>query len=225
MVSTAHVLVRAVAEALTRHPKLNRRVIWRRAYPYRGVHITMPMLETRTGEVRVIFLPNADQMTLTEIGKAIWEKARDVAVRASAEQRAALDPAGRKNRWQHWFWLRWTHWMSPLGFFISRLHRLPSVVLKEICGSGAFVNHLGFPGAPPMISFKPSILPTNSFSVSVTLGPAEQKPVVEDGQVVIRTIAPLFVRVDHRLVNGYQTAEFINTLRALLHDPTGLAAC
>ena len=224
MVSTAHVLIRAVVEALYRHPKLNRRVIGRRVYPYNGVHITMPMLEMRSGEVKVVYLSQADRMSLAEISRTIWEKARDAAVRASVEQRENQDSNGgrRLSRWRRWFWLRWTHLMSGIGFYIANRVRPLSWILKEIFCGGAFVNHLGFPGSPPMIAFKPSCLPTHSFGVSVTLGPAEQKPVVEDGQVVVRNIAPLFVRVDHRMVNGYQAAEFIKTLRALLHNPNGL---
>lgn len=224
MVSTAHVLIRAVVEALYRHPKLNRRVIGRRVYPYNGIHITMPMLEMRTGEVKVIYLSQADRMSLAEISRTVWEKARDAAVRASVEQRENQASSGgrRPKRWRQWIWLRWTHLMASIGFFIANRVRPQSLILREMFCGGTFVNHLGFPGAPPMIAFKPSCLPTNSFGVSVTLGPAEQKPAVENGQVVVKSIAPLYVRVDHRMVNGYQTAEFIKTLRALLHDPTGL---
>ena len=117
--------------------------------------------------------------------------------------------------------------MANIGFFLTNRFRLPTTTLEEINGSGAFVNHLGFPTAPPLISYKPSSLPTNSYGVSVTLGPAEVRPVVEGDEIVIRSVAPLFVRLDHRLVNGYQAGEFVGTLRTTLQNPGGLvlAAC
>ena len=225
MISVAHVLIRAVVEALYRHPALNRRVVGRRVYPYDGVHITMPMLETRTGEVNVIYLRHAERLSLVEISRTIWEQARNAAVRVSAESKMRAETGAKRNRsyrWQKWLRLPWVHRMSRVGFFFTNRFRLPTTTLEEINGSGAFVNHLGFAGAPPMISYKPSCLPTNSFGVSVTLGPAEMRPVVEENAVVAGSVAPLFVRTDHRLVNGYQTAEFVGTLRNALQNPEGL---
>lgn len=225
MVSTAHVLIRAVVESLLKHPALNSRVIGRRVYRYEGVHVLMPILETRTGEANVVYLPHADQMKLVDISKAIWEKARELAAKASDDLKQRANPGERPSfsrRLTKWFRLQWIHKMGRLGFFFANRLRIPTVTLEELIGYGAFVNHLGFQGAPPMISYKPSILPTNSFGVSVTLGPTELKPVVENNEVVARNTAPLFIRVDHRLVNGYQTAAFVSTLRSLLHNPEGL---
>ena len=225
MTSIPHVLIRAVVEALHRHPKLNRRVVGKWVYPYNGVHITMPMLETRSGEVNIVYLPNADQLSLADIGRTLWEKAREAAVRTSQEERqrkAKPDLTRYRQVFSRWFQLRWIHRTAKWGFFLTNRFRLPRIAFAEINGTSAFVNYLGFPGAPPMIAYKPSCLPTNSFGVSVTLGASEQKPVVENNEVVIRTVAPLFVRVDHRLVNGYQAAAFISTLRNLLQDPAVL---
>jgi pyruvate/2-oxoglutarate dehydrogenase complex dihydrolipoamide acyltransferase (E2) component len=42
---------------------------------------------------------------------------------------------------------------------------------------------------------------------------------VVDGAIVIRKQATLFVRLDHRLVNGNQAAGFVNTLRTHLTSP------
>src|SRR5262249_58980197 len=110
--------------------------------------------------------------------------------------------------------LHWVHKMSWLGFAVAARLRPPTIFAfqRELNGAGAFVNYLGFPGAPPMHGFKPSCLPLNAYSVNVTMGPSEPRPVVADGQVVIRKQAPLFVRADHRMVNAYETANFINTL-------------
>ena len=227
MISTAHVLLRAVAEALQRHPLVNRRVIGRRVYPYDGVHLTMPMLETRSGEVNIVYLQHADRMSLAEIARRIWEEARNVAVRtATAEKRKQSETVWQRmtRLWSAWFRIHWVHRMAGVGFWVTNRLRLPTLTLHEINGTSAFVNHLGFAGAPPMIAYKPSSLPTNSFGVSVTLGTAEKQAVVDGSAVVIRTMAPLFVRVDHRLVNGYQTAAFISTLRSLLEQPGQLAA-
>ncbi len=182
-------------------------------------------METRSGEVNVLYLRRAEQMSLAEISRAIWEKARDAAVQSAFEERCQSDRNRSKNRlrrWSKWLRLHWIHRMAKVAFSVTNRLRLPTTILEEINGSSAFVNYLGFAGSPPMMSYKPSCLPSNSFAVSVTMGISEPQPVVEDGVVVVRSVAPLFVRVDHRLVNGYQTAAFINTLRASLLNPKTL---
>jgi len=51
------------------------------------------------------------------------------------------------------------------------------------------------------------------------MGASELRPVVIDNAIVIRKQAPLFVRADHRMINGHEAAAFINTLRGYLADP------
>jgi hypothetical protein len=227
ILSPAHVLVRAVAESLSRHPRVNRRVTSRRVHQYHGVNIVVPILQTRAGEVDTIFLRGADRMSLGEIAQHFWTAAREKAVGAALEARRAGEPGsfrrlaqmlGRKAR------LHWIHKMGWLAFYIGCHHRFPTIFTfqQELNGAGAFVNYLGFPGAPPMIAFKPSCLPMNAYSVNVTMGPSEPRPVVIDNAVVVRRQAPLFVRADHRMINAHEAAAFINTLRSCLANPWAL---
>ena len=228
MLSPAHVLVNAVAQSLKQHPKMNRRVIWNRVYQYKTVNVIMPMMQTRAGEVDSVFLRGADELSLAEISQRFWSEARDKAVRvAEAEKtrqsagllRRALGAVGRRIH------LRSLHTMAWMAFVIANRWRVPTVLMaqQELNGGNAFVNYLGFRGAPPLISFKPSCLPMNSYSVNVTLGASEPRPVVIDGDIVIRRQAPLYIRFDHRMVNIYEAAAFINTLRSYLAEPWKMA--
>jgi hypothetical protein len=224
MLSAAHVLVRAVALSLSEHPKVNRRVTGRRVHQYDGVNMVVPMLKTRTGEVEPVFLRRVDKLSLSGIAERFWSEAHGKAVRAAVE----LQPAGHANRFRRVLAglrrnvrLHWIHKMSWLGFYLGNRLRVPTIYpfQQELNGAGAFVNYLGHPGAPPLIAFKPSCLPMNAYSVNVTMGPSELRPVVVDGAIVVRRQAPLFVRADHRIINGHEAAAFINTLRAHLADP------
>jgi hypothetical protein len=227
MFSPAHALVRAVAVSLIRHPKVNCRVIGRRVYRYDGVNIVMPMMQTRSGEIEIIFLHRVDLLSLSEIAQRFWSEARDRAKRAAATTRNQMHHGGFKKalaRLRRHLSLRWVHGMAWFGFAVANRWRIPTLFpfQQELNGAHAFVNYLGFPGAPPLIALKPSSLPMNSFSVSVTMGPAEPRPVVVEGAIVIRNQAPLFVRTDHRMVNAFEAAAFINTLRSHLNDPASL---
>ncbi len=223
--SPAHVLVRAVVESLKEHPKLNRRVVGRRVYPFDGVNVLVPMLHTRSGEVGTLFLRQAHCLSLAEIARRFWSEARRNAVEVAAAPRRNRSPVRQfADALSRRIRLNWIHKMSWFGFAVANRLRVPTIWRwqQELNEAGALVNYLGFPGAPPVHSFKPSSLPMNSCSVSVTMGPSERRPAVAENAVVIRSQAPLFIRADHRMVNAYEAAEFISTLRKHLLNPWGL---
>ena len=45
-------------------------------------------------------------------------------------------------------------------------------------------------------------------------------PVVRDGQIVVRDIMNLSISLDHRIVDGYEGAQFLAHVVGLLQDPT-----
>jgi hypothetical protein len=77
------------------------------------------------------------------------------------------------------------------------------------------INYLGQRGAPPMRMFKASRFPNDTATMNVTMGPTEDTNM--DGPV-----APLFVRVDHRVVDAYQLSQFVADLRHYLMYPESL---
>jgi len=52
------------------------------------------------------------------------------------------------------------------------------------------------------------------------LGSIEQRPVVEDGEVVARHTLPLSLAIDHRVIDGAEAAQFANTVIEYLENPT-----
>ena len=234
IISGAHVLVRAVAESLRQHPKLNRRVVGRRVHQYDGVNISVPMLQTRTGEVEMIFLRRAETLSLTEIAETFWNEARARAQKSAELRTTRLEPEPstwiealrqRRLKFRKWFRpklrLHWIHKMSWLAIAYANTYAIPTWWnwQRQLNGVGAVVNYFGFAGAPSMIMFKPSAMPLSASSVSVTMGPSEPRTVPLDNAVVVRNQAPLFVRFDHRMVNTFQAAAFIKTLVSHLADP------
>ena len=49
-----------------------------------------------------------------------------------------------------------------------------------------------------------------------------ERPVVRGGQIVVRKMMNLSSSFDHRVVDGYDAAEFIQELKALLEQPATL---
>jgi pyruvate dehydrogenase E2 component (dihydrolipoamide acetyltransferase) len=56
----------------------------------------------------------------------------------------------------------------------------------------------------------------------LAIGSIEEKPVVRDGQVVVRPLMSLTLTCDHRAVDGDVGAEFLGSVRSMLEEP-GLA--
>jgi pyruvate dehydrogenase E2 component (dihydrolipoamide acetyltransferase) len=54
------------------------------------------------------------------------------------------------------------------------------------------------------------------------LGRAQPKPVVREGQIVVRTMLPLSISFDHRVVDGADVVRFLTLVMRLLEDPTQL---
>jgi pyruvate dehydrogenase E2 component (dihydrolipoamide acetyltransferase) len=71
--------------------------------------------------------------------------------------------------------------------------------------------------------FLPIINPPQAAILSV--GGINSVPVVKDGEVVPGKIMKLNLSCDHRVVDGQDGAEFINTLKKYLENPTLLLIC
>lgn len=215
LISPAHVLIKAVGRALVLHPEFNRRILGRRLYRFRDVNVLMPFQRPGGNGAGLCLFNNVDTSSLSSIATHLWKRTRetprDGSPHGQAERTFRLLPrwlAGPLFRLQVWIANRWNRPVDDLN--------------EPLRASPVLVNYLGFNGAPPMRSFNPSRFPTESFTLSVTMGPAELRPLVQDGRVVARRVAPLFVRADHRLVDAYDLGKFVSTLRNLLNDPTQL---
>jgi pyruvate dehydrogenase E2 component (dihydrolipoamide acetyltransferase) len=66
------------------------------------------------------------------------------------------------------------------------------------------------------------MLPTINYPEVAILGMgrAQKKPVVRDGEIVIRTMLPLTLAFDHRIADGADAARFVSELIRHLSDPS-----
>ena len=98
---------------------------------------------------------------------------------------------------------------------LSERARTGKASRDELTGSTFTISSLGTLGgvlATPIINY-PEV---------AILGVHKIKPsaVVRDGQIVIREMMNLSISLDHRIVDGYQGAQFLQHVIELLQDPT-----
>ena len=90
---------------------------------------------------------------------------------------------------------------------------------QEMEGSTFTVSNLGMFG---IVEFTSIINQPNSAILSV--GAIVERPVVRDGEIVIRSIMKLTLACDHRTVDGATGAQFLQTVQAYLENPVMMLA-
>lgn len=88
---------------------------------------------------------------------------------------------------------------------------------EEFQGGGFSISNLGMHGIK---SFSAIINPPQSCILAV--GAGEERVVVRDGAVAVRTMMTVTLSVDHRSVDGAVGAQFLAALKPLLEDPVQL---
>ena len=73
------------------------------------------------------------------------------------------------------------------------------------------IGPIGGTGMVPMVNFPEVAI--------IGMARATEKPVVRDGQIVIRTILPLALSFDHRVADGAEAAMFLRYIASCLEDP------
>jgi len=90
---------------------------------------------------------------------------------------------------------------------------------EEYTGATFSVSNLGMFGID---EFTAVINPPEAAIIAV--GAAQAKPVVRDGEVVVRQIMRVTMSCDHRVIDGATGAKFLQTLKKILENPLLLMA-
>jgi pyruvate dehydrogenase E2 component (dihydrolipoamide acetyltransferase) len=105
---------------------------------------------------------------------------------------------------------------SELGEKVSRT-REGKIALDELRGGTFTLTNAGAVGGH---AFIPII---NYPEVAILgIGRAQPKPVVREDQIVVRTMLPLSISFDHRVVDGADVVRFLTLVMRLLEDPMQL---
>ncbi|MFB6196706.1 MAG: dihydrolipoamide acetyltransferase family protein [Halobacteriaceae archaeon] len=89
-----------------------------------------------------------------------------------------------------------------------------SISREEMQGGTFTITNFGAIGgeyATPIINYPEVAI--------LGLGSIEERPVVEDGEVVAKHTLPLSLSIDHRVVDGALAAEFVNQVKEYLRNP------
>jgi len=88
---------------------------------------------------------------------------------------------------------------------------------QDLEGGTFTISNLGMYGVQQFVAV---LNPPQAAILAV--GAAEERPVVEDGELVIRPMLTMTLTCDHRTIDGSTASEFLRTVKELLEEP-GLA--
>jgi len=95
--------------------------------------------------------------------------------------------------------------------------RAGKISLEELQGGTFTLTNAGALGGAAFIPI------VNYPEVAILgLGRAQPKPVVREGQIVVRTMLPLSMSFDHRVADGADVVRFLTLVMRLLQDPSQL---
>jgi len=217
-----HLVTRAVAVALRRHPECNAYVRWGRIYQRRDVDVFVLVARPpsasdgerdQRADLSGVRLPCADTLSVEEIAAEL----RCQVARLRTGEDRAIGPL-----------------KNAMGTFPSSLARLGLQIVtllqygfnldlsrfgvpRDTFG-GAIVSSMGMFGI--RYGFAP-LVPAMRLSCLLGVGRVEDRAIVVDGNIVIRPILPITATLDHRIIDGYQAGRLAATLTALLSDPEG----
>ena len=219
-VTITHLVTKAVADSLARHPECNAYVRHGRIFVRKDVDVfcLVAVAPAAAEEDRDLSVDLSGVKICRANEKSVVEIAEEAAARVS-RLRAGRDPDFARIK-------RTTERVPPLllkpalGLLTFALYELNLDLswagIPQDPFGGAFVTSVGMLGLQHAF---PPIVPFTRLALNVAVGRVEDAPVAENGQVVVRPVLPLTATFDHRVVDGYHAGRLSETFTEILRDP------
>ncbi len=180
----------------------------------RHLDVMVPVSVGGDSGVTAAIVHDAHARTVTSIAAEIREKA--------SAGRAGDESAAARNK----YLLNSVPW--PLRRPVFRLLKWITVDLgAEIRALGLSAHSFGSFVVSDIGSFglqtgMTALMPAAKVPAVIVLGKIEEKPVVRNGEIVIRSILPLTGTFDHRIVDGMQIGKFARAIKRNFRKPESL---
>ncbi len=214
-ITITHLVGKAIANCLAKHPDINSVLRLGRLYPRKSVDIFFQVAtDTKGVDLSGAVIRHADKKSILEIAKEMQDEVTKV--------RHKGDPNFKKTKNTMKFIPGFlvACVLDILGFVLYGLN-IWSPLLgtpRDTFGS-VMVTNVGSLGLG--LSFAP-LLPYSRVPVLFALSAIEDKPIVKGGQIVIAPVIQIGVTIDHRVIDGVHGGHMAKTLRNFFANPSSL---
>lgn len=217
-VTVTHLVARALALALQRHPDLNVVLRRRRLYPRKRVDIFLQVAMPDPGglgktDLSGVKITDADKKDLVEIGRYCAERIEQVRKREDPELQKSKNTIAKIPRFILKGIVRFFAWCQREPNWRMKWAGMP----KDPFGS-AMITSLGMLGVET--AFAP-LFPLGGPPMILLVGAIKPQPVcLPDGTIVARRMLRLCGTFDHRVVDGFHVAKLSKEMKSLLEEET-----
>lgn len=219
-VTVTHLVARALAITLQRHPDLNVVLRRRRLYPRKQVDIFLQVaMPDPTGlgktDLSGVKILECDTKDAAAVARECEERVQKVRDRSDPELQKSKDTIAKIPRFLLKGIVRFFAWCQREPNWRMKWAGMP----KDPFGS-AMITSLGMLGVET--AFAP-MFPLGGPPIVILVGQIGPRPVCEpDGTVVGRRTLRLCGTFDHRLVDGFHLAKLSSELKSLIEQETAL---
>eukprot|EP01096_Ripella_sp_DP13-Kostka_P013211 TRINITY_DN567_c0_g1_i1.p1 TRINITY_DN567_c0_g1~~TRINITY_DN567_c0_g1_i1.p1 ORF type:complete len:311 (-),score=123.09 TRINITY_DN567_c0_g1_i1:8-904(-) len=210
-VTITNIAIKAVALSLKAAPSMNGRLIWGKFFPHKTIDIGCLVNINDGKDLANAKITDVDKKTTKEIGEVLQQKAGKLRSGKDADWNKTLDTI----KILPVFVIR--RLVYTVGFLSSALGlNLPMLGVRPFPFGSCLVTSVGMMGLD--MGFAP-FTPFARVPILVMVGAIREKPVVVDGEIVVRPIITLTATLDHRFLDGAQGAALAKYLRLGIEDP------
>jgi hypothetical protein len=213
-VTLTHLVGKAAAIALAEEPTLNGRIRFGRYLPNDRVSLAFLVTMPDGSDLARAKVEDVDEKDVATIAAELRERAERLRTGSDTD----WEQSKRIVRTLHPFLLRPVVWLTGWLTASLGLQARPLGLERQPFGSG-IVTSVG------MLGLDEAWVPPTPFArvpLYVLIGAVRERPVVVDGEVVVRPILTVAATVDHRFVDGFQAATLARSFRRVFEDPWSL---
>lgn len=219
-VSVTHAVARAMAVILGDHPELNCTIRRGRIFVRRDVDVFLQVAippedgGLQSADLSGACIRNADELSTTEIAVKLREIAGRIRKRDDPLLQATKKNLGWMPPWLMRIAMKTVTYLSH-DWGIS----LKALGVPEDPFGSVLVTSVGMLGIPT--AYAPLFPQAKGIGV-VLVGKMYEGVKVIDGEICVRTLLPITISLDHRLIDGFQAAVIAKNAVALLEKPENL---
>ncbi len=219
-VTVTYVLLKTIGDAFRKYPDLNVKIVGKKLYELRHIDIRVAINlfpeEDESPEAFMALVKDVDRKGLIEIARELSGTAK-TARRVGAKKNLA-GAALRLTRYVPDIVYNLSMQAARATIMSGRLAALG--IVRDPMGSTALTNvgSFGLPEGVSNVMITGLMPPFGYASVFLAL-PIKEKPVVVDGELIVRPVLPFGGGADHRAIDGYKIFRYFYYFADVLACP------
>lgn len=220
-VTITHLVVKALAAVLAQNPDLNVVLLRRKPHQRKDISIFVQVAIPRgdkagSADLSGLKLHNVDQKSVAEIAQDLGGRAHRVRKGQDKQLEQTKKLVAKLPT-------------PVLGAALKALTRATFDLGIDLTAIGSEPDPFGSAMVTNCSTFGVNmglapLFPLSRTPIILLLGRTEDRPVVRDGEIVIRPMMAVGGTFDHRLLDGFQIGLISRSIKAILEDPDRLRA-